>query len=132
MANRIFDTVLALQKQIAILDAEVTIGSSGAVTAIKGSGIASVANTGTGLFTVTLEDSYNKLLSLESVILSASANAICTVQIASVTPDVNLKSAKTLAIRTLDFAGAAANPASATVIKLLITLRKSSVKGKGE
>jgi len=64
MANRIFNQFpKTLQKEVVFLDAEATIGTDGAISGLKGSGISAVTNvSGTGNFSITLEDKFNRFL----------------------------------------------------------------------
>lgn len=58
MANRRFQRLQALQKEIKKLHVKITTDGSGDVTAIVGTGIASVSHAA-GTYTITLEDKYN-------------------------------------------------------------------------
>lgn len=52
------------------LAGQCNIGSAGAVTGLTGNGMASIAKTATGVYTLTLQDGYRKLLSASSALVS--------------------------------------------------------------
>lgn len=66
MANRIFNQFQgSLEKGVVQLYLEFTFGASTEQQIVRGKGIASVSRTGTtGIYLVTLEDTYNKLLAV--------------------------------------------------------------------
>ena len=57
MANRSFNRLQALEKEIKQLHLKIVTDGSGDVTSISGAGIASVSHT-TDTYTITLEDKY--------------------------------------------------------------------------
>lgn len=61
MANRRFQRLQALQKEVKKLHVKINTDGSGDVTSISGVGIASVAHAA-NVYTVTLEDKYNEFL----------------------------------------------------------------------
>lgn len=117
----------ALEAGVAVLFADLTIGSSGAVTLSRGHGIASAVKTATGVYTLTLEDSYNRLLAATGT-LEASTGA----DSATVATRVELKSSDVSAstpvvvLGTRQADGSAAHPASGTVIHVMLTVKASS------
>ncbi len=62
MASRNFNSYQALEKEVKTLYAEVAIGASGAPTLTSGLGVASVERDSAGVYTVTLEDKYVRLM----------------------------------------------------------------------
>lgn len=67
MANRAYFQMLAsLVERLTYLQGQFTVGASGAVSAVKGSGIDNVVRTGTGTYEVKLSDSYNRLLMFQA------------------------------------------------------------------
>jgi len=121
MANRNFNRKQALEKEVKEIYAKLTFGSSGAVTLTSGLGVASAVKSATGDYLITLEDSYVKLMAVQGVFLSSTAEDIrVQVKAESVT------SAKTISIYTLTGASAT-NPASGTVLLLKFELKNSTV-----
>jgi len=62
MANRNYNRYQALEKEVKTLYAEVAIAAAGVPTLTKGLGVTSVARTGTGRYTVTLDDKYVRFM----------------------------------------------------------------------
>lgn len=124
MANRNFNRFQALEKEVKAIYAVATIGASGAITmtAADSKGVASIAKTGDGLYTITLQDKYNKLMDASISILSASAQDLVS-QLVSQSVD----SAKTVVFRT-NAAGVETNPSSGSVIRIRLDLKNSSVR----
>lgn len=74
-ANRNFSRMQALEREVKKLYAYVSIGATGAPTlsAAKSKGISSISRSGTGAYTLTLEDSYYQLLMAQFCLLEADA-----------------------------------------------------------
>jgi hypothetical protein len=103
MANRNFDFVQVLGKGVKIIAGSFAPNGAGAVSSAsnKGKGF-SVARTGVGVFTITLEDSYVSLLGANlGLQLSAADDKILQLG------DIDVLSAKTIVIRVWDISGAA-------------------------
>lgn len=62
MANRNYNRKQALEKEVKEIYLEATIGSSGAPTLTRALGIESITRTGTGDYTIQLQDKYNRLM----------------------------------------------------------------------
>ena len=63
MANRAYFQMLAsLVERLTLIQGQFTVGSSGAVSAVQGSGVDSVTHVQTGVYQLQLSDSYNKFL----------------------------------------------------------------------
>ena len=76
MANRWFNQFKgSLERGVVILDGYVQIQASDAGVVAETIAGASVARTGTGLYTITLEDSYNRLLSISLTDVAQGTNA---------------------------------------------------------
>jgi len=124
MANRMFNQFQGtLEKGVVTLFAEVSFGASGAPTLVRGKGIASVSRTSTGLFVVTLQDSYILTLGLGSAWKGTGAPAgnevvLDTDSVANGTPAVTLK--------VYTSAGALVDPASGESVLLSFTLSNST------
>ena len=76
MASRNFSRKQALEKEVKTLYADVAIGASGAPTLTKGLGVASIARTGAGAYTITLEDKYVRLMHVDIKELDSTSEDI--------------------------------------------------------
>jgi Tfp pilus assembly major pilin PilA len=128
MANRMFyEFVQNLIPKMTVLTGTISIGGTGAPTIATGqfAGVASIARTGTGAYTLTLSDAYQADV---CVLLSArnSTAGLGTVQVKA----VDLSTAKTVTFFTLDSTFAAADFASGSIIDVLIIARDSTVVPK--
>jgi len=120
MANRNFSDVQALAKKQIALGGKISLNASAAVTGFSFPGVASVAKTGTGLYTITLQDQYQDLLSLSAII---GGNPLIHAGVGA----VNVVSAKTIVIQTIDEAGLLADTAAACTVYVSLDLSNSSV-----
>jgi hypothetical protein len=116
MASRCFNLVeKTLENEVIHLYVKLTIGTSGAVTLTRGKGVTSAALTATGRYTLTLDDTYARLLGGSVTLLSASG----TVDLQG---KLNAEAVATAATRTVEVGtvttstGAPAQPASGTII----------------
>jgi hypothetical protein len=133
MASRIFDKVMALQKQVVILEGRFAVGSSGAVSGLKGAGIKSVTKeSGTGVYSIVLDDRFDRFLGINFTVAHATDSGVAVVMLTDVSPDGNVQAGTALPVLCLDYAKSAANPADGSVVFFTIMLRNSTVKGKGE
>jgi len=135
MANRLFDTKLnTLVKELVFLEGNAVIGGTGAVGNVKGSGIKGVTRTGTGAYTLVLDDTYPRYLggTVGFIHTAAGGSGIAAVEVASYTVNTEVADGTGIKIKCYDYAGSAADPASGSVMGFIIWLRNSSVKGKGE
>ena len=157
MANRTFQQKqLTLIKRKVELWATVAVGAAGAVTLKKttytngavstanattsgvgydygnGEGIRSVSRTGTGAWTITLNDAY---MLLKGVTLEETSNTTGTPTAAqvgvvsgttNVATNTSLGNGGVVAVQFVDFAGSAVDPASGDTITLKITLQDAS------
>jgi len=123
MANRNFNRFQALEKEVKSLYAEVAIGASGAPTLTKGLGIESISRTSTGLYVITLQDKYNRLMHANVSILSASAqDAVSQLQAETVASN------RTITFRTQKGSDATVvDPTSGSVLHIKIDVKNSSV-----
>jgi hypothetical protein len=118
MANRTFYPVQALDREVKWLFGEVTIGAAGAVTSETSHGF-STARTGTGLYTITLQDAYPELLASSAIVLKSSlANAFFEL----VSRDPATKSAVLRHVAV----GVAADPASGDKFQVMLALKNSN------
>lgn len=126
MANRLFNQFrLSLEKQVVDLFMDVTFGATGAPTLVKAKskGIKSITRTSAGLYAVTLQDTYVRLLMAKHVFVNATAPAspgmyITTETVATLaTPVVNI---------TFNAAGTATDPGSGEEVRVQFTLSNST------
>lgn len=123
MANRMFNRAQNLEKEVKSLFAEVSIGSSGAPTLVRGLGIASISRSSTGLYVVTLQDKYVRLMHASVQIMSASAEDAVS-QLVSEDVDV----AQTISFRIIKGSdGLVVDPASGDKLFIKIDLKNSSI-----
>lgn len=128
MANRQFRSqfIYGFEGMRVNLSARVTFGAAGAPTLVTADskGVASISRTSAGLYVITLQDVYNKLLGLNMTQLSTGAQAAPIVNLVAQTVSTN----KTITIqyRAIDNT-TATDPASGEQLYLSIELNNSSV-----
>jgi hypothetical protein len=118
-----------LEKDTVTLFGSVVIGAAGAVQTVKGGGIADVVKSGTGLYEIEFEDSWSRLLHSTAGIVKASAPNIASIYIKEnpATLQADVQADQKYKFECLDFAGAAADPSSGTVISIVVVFRKTSI-----
>lgn len=120
MANRNYSRQQALEREVKALFAEVSIGASGAPTLVRGLGIASIVRNSAGLYTLTLQDKYDRLMHMDVKQLVASAEDL-NFQLAA--EDVD--SAKTVQFRCIA-AAVETDPSSGSRLFIRLSLRNTS------
>lgn len=123
MANRNFNRKQALEKEVKEIYAKVAIGASGAPTlnAAQSLGVASISRTSAGLYVLTLQDKYMRLMHASIEVLTPSAEDIK----ANVSAEA-VASAKTITFRATA-AGVATDPASGDTLLISLQLKNSSI-----
>lgn len=121
MANRTFNKKQALEKEVKEIYVDIAIGGTGAPTLTRGTGVASVARSSTGVYLITLQDKYMRLMAAQASVVTPSAEDI-EVQLAA----ESVASAKTVTLRC-HTAGVATDPASGDRILVRLDLKNSSV-----
>lgn len=121
MANRNFNRRQALEKEVKDLYMKVSIGSSGAPTAVSKYGIASIARNSAGDYTITLEDKYASLKYFEVIHLASSAQDLNYQIVAE-----DVLSAKTIRFLCLTSASAT-DPASGSTLLIKIEVKNTTV-----
>jgi hypothetical protein len=117
-----------IEKDTVTLFGNVAIGGTGAVGTVGGAGIASVARTGTGAYTITLTDLFNKLLAFRWCFGGGTASGIGSVELAgSLATQTSDIKAKTVKVVCYSSAATAADPASGCVLQFEIVGRNTSV-----
>jgi len=127
MANRIFRQFANyLENQPVFLWGEVSVGAVGAptVNASKSKGIASVARTGVGAYTITLSDPYTDFFHLGATkTLSAGAPVAASLVVRT----VDVKGTKQITVAFVDGTGAAIELNTGTVLNIQLQLKRSTV-----
>jgi hypothetical protein len=138
MANRSFNRLQAIDKEVKFLFLEATIGAGGDPTLVenKSVGIKSISDTAVGEYDITLgipggdSDKYPALLYIQGVLLDAAAISTgggvqFQVEAESVSSDGVIK------LFVLDKDGALADIRSGDVLKLMIVVKNSNLAGVG-
>ena len=76
MANRLWNRFQALEKEVKSLYAEVAIGATGAPTLTSGLGVTSIARDSAGVYIITLDDKYTRLMAFNCMMYEATAEDI--------------------------------------------------------
>lgn len=121
MANRNWNRLQALEKEVKHLHADVSIGSSGAPTITKALGIASIARDSAGVYTVTLDDKFMRLMDFRVTQLVASAEDLKFQLVAE-----SVSSAKTVQFRCIAV-GTETDPSSGSRLLIKLELKNSSI-----
>jgi hypothetical protein len=127
MANRqLFQFRYSYERDLVDIYVEVLIGASGAVTSFVGKGVSSVVKeTGAGLYTINLQDNFNKLMDMSYSVQNAtgiSAAPIMGIDVNS----IDSNTAPLITVQLVDETLTAANPASGDVLRFKITARNAS------
>lgn len=123
MANRNFNRKQALEKEVKEIYARITVAASGAPTLVvaDSQGVASIVRNSAGLYTLTLSDSYNKLMHASIQVRTPTAENIKANLVTE-----SVASAKTVQFRCVAV-GTAADPASGDMIYVSLQLKNSTV-----
>ena len=138
MANRSFNRLQALDKEVKFLFLEATIGSGGDPTLVenKSVGIKSISDTAVGEYDITLgtpggdADKYPTLLYCQAMLLDAAAistggGVSFQIEAETVSSDGVIK------LFALDKDGAIAEIRSGDVLKMIIVVKNSNLAGVG-
>lgn len=124
MANRMFNQFQGtLEKGVVQLFAEISFDAGGVPTLVRGKGIASLSTGAAGVFELTLQDTYQRVLGLSGVFASAGlpvAPIVC-----GVIDDVANSAAPKVTVKTYTLAGTPDDPADETLL-LTISLSNST------
>jgi hypothetical protein len=137
MANRNFASggkIYSMHVMPVMVDCSILIGATGAVTSIKGPLVSSVTRMSTGIYKVNLTDAFNNLFMAMGSCASPSSglSGIATIEIANAQAAQVSTSTPSITIKTLDAAGALADPASGSTVSMLAYLSNSSIQVGGE
>ncbi len=138
MANRNFNRVQGLDKEVKFLFLQASIGASGAATLneSKSVGIKSISRSATGEYDITLgvpggsSDTYPSLLYVQPILLDAAAiaaNGGLSFQIEAET----VSSDGVIKLFALDKDGAIAEIRNGDVLKIMIVVKNSNQPGVG-
>ena len=123
MANRNFNRLQALEKEVKHIHAKIAIGATGAptLTAASSLGVASISRTSAGLYVLTLQDAYMRLVNASILIITPAAEDI----------SVNVSAETVASTKLVTFrctaAGVATDPASGDTILVSLELKNSSI-----
>lgn len=130
MANRLFQQyILSFLYRPVLLVAQFAVGASGAATlsAAKSKGVASVTRgASAGLYTIVLEDRYQRLLELgyNCVISAGTSSGVVECVIKA---DNSAAAAKSIVVQFLDASGTAADIASGATVKMKFFMSNSTL-----
>jgi hypothetical protein len=138
MANRNWASggkVYSMHVSPVIIDTAINIGAAGAVSSVTGPIVSTVTHMSTGVYKITLTDNFMGVLSAHGSMRSPAAglSGILAIEVqnaptASITP----LTAPSITVKTLDAAGALADPANGSAINVTLLLSNSSVRVQGE
>lgn len=126
MANRYMNQFyLSLEKAKACLFGQVAIGGTGAptISLSKSLGIASISRASAGLYTVTLNDSWVRLMNFQAQFIDSGSQTVATTYVVS---NTIASGGKVIVIQCVDFAGAAVDPRSGATMLLEINLSNTT------
>lgn len=137
MANRNWASggkIYSMHVSPVMLDAQINIGASGAVSSITGPTIASVTHVSTGIYKINLQDRYNGLIGVMTNMTSPTVglSGISSVELANAQSAAVQTATPSVTIQTLNSSGVLTDPASGSQISAIILLSNSSVKVQGE
>ncbi len=140
MSNRNYMSggkIYSMHVKPVMLTATVLIGATGAVTSFVGSAIQSVTRISTGIYEITAQSQTNftRLYSAQGSMQSPSSglSGILAVEVQNApNTSVATSTGAVMRVKTLDAAGALADPASGSSLNVMMMLSDSSVTIGGE
>jgi hypothetical protein len=130
MANRLYNQFqFSHEKMVTTLYGKLIVGTTGAVTTVKGTGIKGIVRNSTGNYTVTFVDKFAMFLTARFQMAHSSASAVGAIQIFETVSTLHTDVAYTngtLVFQCLDFAGSAVDPESGSEVILEFVFRNSS------
>lgn len=129
MANRLYNQFqFSHEKMPVTLYGRFLVGSTGAVSGVKGTGIASVTRNSAGNYTVAFVDGFDMLLASRFQCAKADASNVGNIQVwgTVATLRADVKTNKAITFQCLDFAGSAVDPASGHEVAMEFVFRNSS------
>jgi hypothetical protein len=118
-----------LEKDTVTLYGSYTVDGYGVVATYQGGGIASVEQTATGNYDVTLQDGWDYLFNVNATVYDSATTAVASVQVKDTYADAQtaIKNTTPIHLQLLNFAGAAVNPAVTATVAIEIRARRTSV-----
>jgi hypothetical protein len=132
MANRNFASggkLYSMHVMPVMVDCKITIGASGAVSSFIGPTVASVTQSGTGVYIIKLQDPYAAMLWAAGSMISPSSgvSGISTVEIGNASAPSTITGA-TIVVQTLNASDSAANAANGSTLQVIAIMNNSKVK----
>ena len=125
MANRLYQQFhQSLDHGVVSIYGYVTVGAAGAVSAFKGLGISNVVETATGVYTVSIADSFPAFLGASAMVVFNGTSAVAAVTMKQA-PTTDPGPLKSIVLNTLDFAGADVEPDNGARIYFEFKMRNS-------
>lgn len=122
MANRNFSRVQGLNKELKLIAGTFSIAASGgAATKTQGLGY-TVAKSGTGVYTITLDDRYNALVAATATVQAATAADLVAQAVSS-----DVTAATPTVVLRLNAGAVATEPAAVTVVSFVLVLQNTSL-----
>ncbi len=109
----------------------ITIGATGAVSSNTSTNVVtSVTRTSTGIYVLHLAETYNAAINIMGSVQSpvSGLSGISTIEPGNAPSTSVAAASPTITIKTLDAAGALADPASGSVVSIVALLNNSSVR----
>lgn len=130
MANRNFPSqrLYSMHMMQVQLDAQVTIGASGAPTVTQALGISSISRISAGRYRILLQDPYVKIVSMGVMMQSNGATASGVIAVELRDSSVSTASAPSFDIQCFDASGVAIDPISGSGMIIRVALSNSSVQ----
>lgn len=125
----------AMHVAAVVVDCTVAIGSTGAVSSVKGPIVSTVTRVSTGIYRLNLQNSFTGTFACVASMQSPSSGLSGIMQIETQnSPNTNVTSttAPSITVKTLNAAGALADPASGSSLNVLVYLSNSSIQISGE
>lgn len=120
MANRNFNRKQALEREVKEIYAEIAIGSTGAPTLTRGTGVASIERNSAGSYTLTLQDKYMRLMHAAFTLVAPSTENL----------DIQIQSSDVSSAKTVTFvchvAGSDTDPQDGDSILVKLDLKNST------
>lgn len=116
--------VMCVEQGVTDLFVKLTVGATGAVSAVSGYGVSGIARNSTGNYTITLDRKYKKLLCVNDVLVQATPQGIRP----TVKAD-GVSSAGTIQVEFNTGAGVATELTSGTIALFKISVGDTALSG---
>lgn len=122
MANRTFNPTRALEKELIHIPIIIPLSAGAVVGTVRGRGVTSVTKSGTGEYTIVLQDAYQQTMRMDAQICSLGNTMIVSAQ-----PKSHVASTKTFVVNTINGSFAPTDTNAACELHVKLELRNSSV-----